>query len=478
MMESESQSADSVLPIPPHYWWFKRIAATVVILLIALGLLRWWWGVKAHRALQAEIDRLVATGQPVFPDDFRPPAVPDDQNAVIPLKQAAAALSLTKAEQQLLGQIRGDVKKYQGSVGEVQEILNHTASSRDLVRESRRRAGADWAWYPRGLSSLPPSMLPYSDLLAMLGAAALDAHSRGNDAEVAEILRDMLACGRCFQSMSILLASLLDYGASAQAATILSACGSELRIQPGSDTRGNGGQPATRRQIEDLMTDLMNEQRSREAFQRAFCAERLLSLDAINMMTGGGYSISQGSAANTWSRFEGFVMKPAFELDGAWLLRHMTMFADAAGAPDCPTASRRLPEPVPAQRVRGLRRTAHRLSDMLAPNLRGVIEHSFDTLARRRMAAVALGIRLWELDHGGLPEHLEQLVPRYLPAVPQDPFVDDGRGVGYRPKANRPILYCVGPPDRSGKRAEIAFPLRAKLPTSAPAHAQTRPISR
>jgi hypothetical protein len=102
-METESLSADSVRPIPPRYWWLKRIGVSIVILLVALGLLRWWWGVKAHRALQAELDRLVAAGQPVFPEDFRSPPVPDDQNAAILLKQAAGALSLTKAEQHLLG---------------------------------------------------------------------------------------------------------------------------------------------------------------------------------------------------------------------------------------------------------------------------------------------------------------------------------------------------------------------------------------
>jgi hypothetical protein len=470
-MEHVSAASDDVQPIPPRYWWLKRIGVSIVILLIALGLLRWWWGVKAHRALQAEIDRLVATGQPVFAEDFRPAPVPDDQNAVIPLKQAAAALSLTKTEQQLLGRIRSDAKEFYGNVGEVQEILTRTVSSRVLVRESRRRSGANWGWYPRGLRSSPPSMLPYSDLLAILGAAALDAHSRGDDAEVVEILRDMLACGRCFQSMSILLASLLDCRAANQVAVILAASGPEMRVERSSDGFVNDGRPATRRQLEDLVVDLMIDQESREGFQRSFYADRPLSLDVIKTVTGGGYSISLGPATDPWKRSVSFMLKPMFELDGLKMLRYTTMVAQAAGAQNYPAATRCYPNFPPAEYFRGLKGRAHMLTRIYTPDFGQSVSSSFDTITRRRMAAVAMTIRLYQLDNARLPDKLNDLVPRYLPAIPQDPFADDGRGIGYRLTADPPVLCSVRPP-------EITFPLRSKRPATAPARSQTQPVSR
>ena len=60
------------------------------------------------------------------------------------------------------------------------------------------------------------------------------------------------------------------------------------------------------------------------------------------------------------------------------------------------------------------------------------------------MAATALAIRLYQLDHGRRPTTLADLVPAYLPAVPLDPFAADGRTVSYLPDAPTPILYCVG----------------------------------
>jgi hypothetical protein len=66
-------------------------------------------------------------------------------------------------------------------------------------------------------------------------------------------------------------------------------------------------------------------------------------------------------------------------------------------------------------------------------------------LARRRMAAVALAMRLYEVDHGHWPAKLENLVPKYLPAVPDDPFLPAGTGkIRYLPSAKPPRLYSVG----------------------------------
>ena len=67
----------------------------------------------------------------------------------------------------------------------------------------------------------------------------------------------------------------------------------------------------------------------------------------------------------------------------------------------------------------------------------------FRNLAWRRMAATALAIRLYQLDHGQRPADLAQLVPEYLPAVPLDPFNPTGGPLRYRPAATPPILYSV-----------------------------------
>ena len=81
----------------------------------------------------------------------------------------------------------------------------------------------------------------------------------------------------------------------------------------------------------------------------------------------------------------------------------------------------------------------------------------FRGLAIRRMAATALAIRLYQLEHGRRPAKLADLVPKYLPAVPLDPFAAAGRPIGYLPKAPRPLLYSINADgkDQGGKYAAL-----------------------
>ena len=102
MPESDQPQCESatieptVEPIPPRYWWLKRIALAAGFLFVALFALRLWWGWEANRRLQAEIDKIIAKGEPIYPEDFDPKEdIPDDQNAARFLRNAEQAINLT-----------------------------------------------------------------------------------------------------------------------------------------------------------------------------------------------------------------------------------------------------------------------------------------------------------------------------------------------------------------------------------------------
>ena len=80
----------------------------------------------------------------------------------------------------------------------------------------------------------------------------------------------------------------------------------------------------------------------------------------------------------------------------------------------------------------------------MLPSLGRTVAFYHDGLARRRMAAIALAIRLYEIDHGRRPGELAELVPDYLDEVPRDPMAPDGATIRYRPQAEVPVLYSVG----------------------------------
>ncbi len=63
-------------------------------------------------------------------------------------------------------------------------------------------------------------------------------------------------------------------------------------------------------------------------------------------------------------------------------------------------------------------------------------------LARFALLLTEFALREYILEHGRSPESLNELVPRYLPAVPSDPFSD--RPLVYRRQADGHLLYSVG----------------------------------
>ena len=68
-------------------------------------------------------------------------------------------------------------------------------------------------------------------------------------------------------------------------------------------------------------------------------------------------------------------------------------------------------------------------------HLTAALAQTQQTMTAMRANRLALAVLLWRLDHGGLPERLEDLVPHYLDALPRDartggPFAlgaEDGR---------------------------------------------------
>jgi len=89
-----------------------------------------------------------------------------------------------------------------------------------------------------------------------------------------------------------------------------------------------------------------------------------------------------------------------------------------------------------------------------------------------------LAILLYRLDHQlQYPRKLDDLVPQYLPAVPQDVHAPDQRPLAYRPEMHPPIVYSVGynGKDDGGstdwRSADDVFPLE-------PTPQKSRPTSR
>ncbi len=78
----------------------------------------------------------------------------------------------------------------------------------------------------------------------------------------------------------------------------------------------------------------------------------------------------------------------------------------------------------------------------LAPGLSRSSRSAEQLLGQQEGLTVAMALELYKRSQGGYPASLNDLVPRYLPAVPADRI--DGRPIRYRLVEGKPVVYSVG----------------------------------
>jgi hypothetical protein len=84
---------------------------------------------------------------------------------------------------------------------------------------------------------------------------------------------------------------------------------------------------------------------------------------------------------------------------------------------------------------------------MMAFSVDRLLVDHYLLLATARMTQLFIALRCYQLEHGKLPDSLDDLAPEYLPAVPTDPFT--GRPFGYEPTGERPRIWSVGPDQKT-----------------------------
>jgi hypothetical protein len=91
-------------------------------------------------------------------------------------------------------------------------------------------------------------------------------------------------------------------------------------------------------------------------------------------------------------------------------------------------------------------RKRYLISGLVLPALSRSTGREIESLARLRVAQAALAIERFRLANGRLPKELNELIPRFLPVVPTDPF--DGARLRYKPRPKGYVVYSIGPDGR------------------------------
>jgi hypothetical protein len=236
----------------------------------------------------------------------------------------------------------------------------------------------------------------------------------------------------------------------------------DLQVIPGGNATTQPIGPASRQQVQTLIAALLDESDLRRGFVAGLHGERLGQYDcAINPAALGMWGPRMLPIVHT-------LFGPAFELDAIRMMRTTTQTATASQARDWPAAKAQIPDVEKQFAAHSAATGLSRLMSRIAqPALRHAVLRQYRALTERRVAALRLAMRLYQIDHDGrFPARLDDLVPNYIPSVPLDLFAADGRALAYR-SSPAPLIYSVGD-DGADDGGDIT-PTTNRPPTTAPA---------
>lgn len=415
----------------PRHRWLRRVALLVGLLLAAAAVLRIWWDWEAQRLLRSALEQYRAASQPVFIEDFGFIEIADADNMAVPLSRAAATLlepSDAPVSLQNLASGRGLVDQHADYVA----LL--VASNNEVFQRMRGawdRPGVQWdLQIVRPYINITlPHLSPQKNLAQLCYVAAVHHHRRGDDQAAIAALDDMLNIATALSySWPCLMQHMVAIAISDMCADALEQVTPGLHVENAPPDDAPAERACSRADVEALIERLMSTKRMQAGWHWAMSGERMTLYDA-------GELVTENAASEFW------LFKPAFRMNTIRMMELCTKAQDAGLASDWPTADARLTD---VEDTDDGNLVTHFVSNLLLPSYARAVGLHHWALMRRQLAATALAIRLYELDHGRRPETLQQLVPGYLRYVPEDRFATDHSAIRYKPNASPPVLYSVG----------------------------------
>ena len=387
---------------------------------IALVIVAWliWYGI-ATRQLDNEIERIRAEGFPARMVDLVPTTMPKDaDNRYVLMSQLDIGTDWSGDDE------LGDPL----SVGERELLTKWIAANQAVLREIDLALSN-----PIAVQRVDPTadligqMLPELNtfriaaiLLKADAKMSLDAGDpRSAFASLDKIARVAETCGQGNSIDTHLLAAAF-YGLQADAIEKLA-----WRLDI-----GDRPDQLDRAAVETMIRSLTDNTAIDASFRRALSGERVLQIETLEQMISGNAGLTKKNAvnkSNSTSLYKRVLATPFYRYNAVVCSREMRRSLQFLPASDSADFSRRAAtQPSLVSSINYMTPTAW----MLVFSIERAFENRFRIYTNRNLAATALAIRLYRLDHGDeFPPTLEALVPKYLPEV----LVDH--------KVGKPLLY-------------------------------------
>jgi len=161
-----------------------------------------------------------------------------------------------------------------------------------------------------------------------------------------------------------------------------------------------------------------------------------------------------------------WIMATRFRLAGKRnIMANYTRYMDQSIADARQPYAAHLPDPP---------RPSDPINQMLLPMYAVVRLNEVKADTQNALPLTTLALRAYRLDHGTDPPTLSALVPRYLQAVPADPFALSGP-LRFKRTAAKPLLYSVGP-DGKDDGGRAIFDRTVPAPTNADGYDRRRAV--
>ena len=377
------------------------------------------WEVTSRRALARAVDEWKRAGEPLEVGDFAPRDLPDDRNAAVVYRRAAEMID-AKNDPYEKKDLELELPLSPADLKAIETFVLQNSAAMAEARKARAMTDAEWRepaelWIQ--LQGTPPYN-PQRAVANLFGFAALMHAQYGDEVAAIEAVRDIQqhadAVGRITPTLTgALVASAIRAMATDRI--------EQLAIIPPNEIKT----PASADQLRAVIAKLLDDSVSPQEWTRAMDGERAMELNF------GRNFVTKSFPA------------PAARQQLVTMLRTTTLLKEIGHMTNWPAAKEAMdglyPEPPRIQTP------VSKVAELTYASLAGPIKSRMCILASRRMAAIALAIQWYAREHDGKrPAALKELVPKYLPALPVDPFATDGRTFGYLPDDAMPRVYSVG----------------------------------
>ncbi len=423
----------------PMPWALKIIialAALLVLLILAFAVWRATLVSANHQRLKA----IKAAGEPVTGRDldawYEP--VDEKENAALVWLEGVSKLRPARVKMQpaAWSRLKLPPPGQRLEPPQLQEVGRFVEENREALELFRRAASMPKSRYPVDLSqghfASLDHLTPLKGGVQLLQLESLLHAQQGRGREAAESVLVMLGAGRSLAQEPLLISQLVRVSMD--------------QIAGQSVERALNLAALDEPQLAALQAAFAAAETPNLA-TRALIGERAISATLMNspkqITPPPGDSGSAGTALSAGKSYG----SPLVRMTG-FFQRDLGFFLDAM---ETNIAIAKMPDPqkfLARTNAEFLHLQARRgyyvMSSLLLPALENAFKRDVEHRGRLRVAQTAMAVERYRLaNQGRRPASLSELTPKYLPAVPLDPF--DGEPLRFKPLASGYVIYSIGP---------------------------------